>query len=185
MSEFDDPEVTDLLGKLRYTPPALGALWRPDPSTRRRPRGLWLAGMVAAVILVVGGTAFAGTQNWFAHFFPSNACVTGDPSCGADYHQVGMVADHVTNLVALNVLVKPNLSHDRLAAIASDLAAQQHASRVIVYLLGNLPQGPEVAGFLAMPEDPAEPAPPPLAALAPYLQLTYDVGPGGAVFIWP
>jgi len=185
MSELDDAEIGNLLAQLRYEAPALDALWQPGHRVRRRPGRLWLAGLVAAALVLAGGTAIAATHNWFAQFVPENACITGDPSCGADYHQVAIVINHVTDVVALNVLVKPNLGHERLSAIAAGVAAQQHARRVIVYLLDDLPQGPMVAGFPEIPADLAVPPPPPLAELVPYLRLTYDSGPEGAVSIWP
>ncbi len=185
MSELDDSEFTDLLGQLRYTAPELNSLWEPTPRTQPRSRRMWLVGMVAAIILVASGTVVAATNNWFAAFVPSNACVTNDPSCGADFHQVGIIVDHESDIVAVNVLVKPGLTRERLRAIAVGVAAQQRARRVIVYVLDDLPPGPMIAGFPELPADVAVSPPPPLAALVPYLRLTYDSGPGGAVSIWP
>jgi hypothetical protein len=42
-----------------------------------------------------------------------------------------------------------------------------------------------IGGFGSVPENDAAPPLPPIAELAPFLQLTYDVGPAGSRAIWP
>jgi hypothetical protein len=151
----------------------------------RRPRRLGRVAWIAlAAALAVSTVVVAGGTRWFDQFTPGGHCAAA-PACASDWAQVALLNDQTRDVAAVNVLVQPGLSASRLLAIAVEAAAQQRSHRVIVYVLNDLPVGTMDAGFAAMPSDDGVPAPLPPAALRPFLALTYDRGPNGAVEIWP
>lgn len=186
MTDMDDTEFETRLRSLRYRTPPMDQVWTPDRVARRSPFRLqfavWIA--VAAALTVTAGVVAAGS-GWFDQFVPSANCAVNEPACGAESAQVAIIVDTTTDVTALEILVKPGLSQSRLREIAAAAAAQQKAHRVIVYVLKDLPAGAMSAGFGQLPADDAAAAPPPSLEVQPFLMLTYDRGPNGAVEIWP
>jgi hypothetical protein len=182
---MDDAELEGRLSRLRYRVPPMEALWSPTAAGRRPARrriAVWLA--LAAALTISAGVV-AGGSGWFNQFVPSANCAQGEPACGADAAQVGIIVDHTTDVTAVNVLVKNGLSKARLREIAVGKASEQTTHRAIVYLFRDLPSGALNANFSKLPPDDAMGAPLPPSALRPFLVLTYDVGPDGATEILP
>jgi hypothetical protein len=186
MHDMEDPDLEGRLASLRYRIPPLETVWSPTAIARRRPTrrrvAVWLA--LAAALSISAGVV-AGGSGWFNQFAPSVNCAQGEPTCGSDAAQVGIIVDHTSDVTAVNVLVKDGLSRVRLREIAVATAAQQTTHRTIVYLLRDLPSGSMNANFSALPPDDATAAPLPPVALRPFLVLTYDVGPKGATETLP
>lgn len=186
MNRIEEVELVSLLDRLDYRAPALEAVW--PGAQRRRLSGLRLGLLVPVAMIAVltaATGAIAAANGWFEQFVPSGECIADDPACGADFAQVGLLVDQTAGVTAVNILVEPGLSDERVSAIAESVAADQGARRTIVYVLDDLPPGPMSAGFAAMPTDDVVAAPAPPPELMPYLRLTYDSGPNGAHEIWP
>lgn len=185
MHDMDDAELEGRLASLRHRIPPMETVWSPNAIPRRvmpRRAAVWLA--LAAVVTISAGVV-AGGSDWFNQFVPSAHCAQGEPVCGADAAQVGIIVDHTTDVTAVNVLVKDGLSKARLREIAVGKSAEQATHRTIVYLFRDLPSGAMNANFGRLPQDDAAAAPLPPVALRPFLVLTYDVGPKGATEILP
>ncbi len=185
MKEPEDAYLLGLLADLRYVAPPVEAV-RTHAREARMRVGLRIFAMVAvASLLLLSAGVVAAENGWFNELLPGGQCPKGDRLCGVDYTQVGRVEDQTAQVIMVNVLVKPGLSGDRLKEIATAVAGDWHARRVIVYLFDDLPPGPMTAGFEAAPTKDDAPAPQPLAALRPYWLMTYDDGPAGIKLIEP
>ena len=186
MRRLEEVELTGLLDRLGYRPPALEAVFQPNRSPRwAGSRWSFLVPAAVIVVLMAASGVVAAANGWFEQFVPGGDCASLEPACGADFAQVGLLVDQTTGVTAVNILIKPGLADARVAEIAEDVAAEHRTQRTIVYVLEDLPTGPMSAGFASLPADDNAAPPLPPAELVPYLRLTYDLGPTGDQLIWP
>lgn len=162
---FVTPSFADSRARTVVAPTGLARLSRP----------ILLA---AALVLIGGGLVFAAAQV-FPTIMGTPGVVDCEPwECGTDFQVTARMEDDPDSVSAYDVVVTDGTGHDRLAAIAQDLADRSPTHRVIVWFFSEA-SGQERHQFPLLPGagQTGVSAPPPLSNTA--WRATYDFPASG------